>query len=712
MNHRRHRPFPAWRTALLAVALVVVTATSIPTARAQVTTNAHRAAPPQEDQQAPGQEPDPAEPPTPEPGALELVDATPWVAPDGTIELTVAATGDVSTAVMRVEIHAPVETAGALRDALDGDVRRRRYASPPIPVGFVPVAADGTRSVQIAVSTTTSGDLTARLRDPGVYPLTLTLETPDGTVLTTVRTPVIRLGTDDDPLPAPRLAVLVEVGVDPTVGPDGSRTITNDELARLERLGSFLALANGGADSERATVSIAAVPDTIDALTASSDPRAAAVLDALDGLTADHRAVGLPYVRVSAQALLDAGLDSFLPPLVALGRGLLDDRLDTAVEDGFWPAADPISPAGAALLADLGVRHLLVDAEPTIDDDAELEPRGPDSGDDAVLDAQLVDAGPRPLEGLDPLDAVSFDGRTAELLTSSVGTRPDGAAIALADLLLRTPAPSRTSADDDRRPTTVVVRLDDVADDAVLRHLLPLLARTDSPVAVGGLELVDATPAADAAPLTLATEGPVDDVRSVAERLRAVDRLVDTFAATVEGQSARAVDLRLRVATALARGLSTDARQALLDAAAASAQETFDAITLAGQTDLNLTSRDGTLPLVLRNEAGFPVRVVVTIRSERLRFPEGDRFEVVLEEEVTRLDVPVEARATGSVPTFVSVLTPDEDIRLDVQQLNVRSTAISGVGLALSLGALAVLLVWWGRSWLRGRRDAGGDPAD
>ncbi len=634
-------------------------------------------------------------------GALELVDRSPWVDADGSLSLSVRTTGDVATAIMRVQIHAAVRSSADLDAALDGDLGRRLYASPPIPVGFVPVEADGTQRLEVAISTTTSGDLTARLRDPGVYPLTLTLEQPDGTVLTTIRTPVVRLGTDDDPLDAPHVAVVVDVGTEPSVGADGGRTIAVGDLARLARLGTFLALAGGGDDPSDAPtgpppLSIAAVPDTIDALTASPDPRAADVLETLTALDARHLAVAMPYVDVSVQALLDADLEPFLPGLAALGRNLLDDRLTATVSELFWTPNDPLEPAGADALATLGVRHLLVDSADLTDT------FGPPDDDDR----RLVDAGPRPLADLRPLDAVVVDRPTSEALAAPASDGVDAPHRALADLLLRTPptaAVGRAGDDTTRTATTVVVRFDDVPDDAVIRGLLPLLAAPGSPVTVGGLELLGAGPDLDAPDLAWEPRGPATDLRDLAPRIRAVNAEVDTFSALVVGESARAVDLRLRVATALAHGLTTDQRTALVDAAASTIEDTFAAITLSGQTDLNLTSRSGTLPLVLRNDTGFPVRVVVEIRSERLGFPDGDRFEVSLTEEITRLDVPVEARATGSVPTFVTVTTPDGAVTLDSRQLNVRSTAISGVGLFLSLGALAVLILWWGRSWWRGR---------
>src|SRR4029450_12407683 len=65
----------------------------------------------------------------------------------------------------------------------------------------------------------------------------------------------------------------------------------------------------------------------------------------------------------------------------------------------------------------------------------------------------------------------------------------------------------------------------------------------------------------------------------------------------------------------------------------------------------------------------------------------------------TRLDVPVRARTSGAFTLDVRVTSPDGSIELDRSTFDIRSTAISGVGLVLSIGAGLFLLVWWARHW-------------
>jgi hypothetical protein len=50
------------------------------------------------------------------------------------------------------------------------------------------------------------------------------------------------------------------------------------------------------------------------------------------------------------------------------------------------------------------------------------------------------------------------------------------------------------------------------------------------------------------------------------------------------------------------------------------------------------------------------------------------------------------------------VTSPDGSIVLDRSTFDVRSTAISGVGIFLSIGAGLFLAIWWARHWRDTRR--------
>ncbi len=57
------------------------------------------------------------------------------------------------------------------------------------------------------------------------------------------------------------------------------------------------------------------------------------------------------------------------------------------------------------------------------------------------------------------------------------------------------------------------------------------------------------------------------------------------------------------------------------------------------------------------------------------------------------------ARASGAFPLRITVTSPDGVLTVARARVTVRSTAVSGVGVVLSVGALLVLVVWWASHW-------------
>lgn len=638
------------------------------------------------------QEPTPTEPAAPvaASGTIDLVDRPAWSRPVDRLDFRVAVTGDPAATAIQVEVFSSLDSVEELEESDTEDVGVRLSRTPPVPVAELPAGPDGTRIVTVPVSNEPVDFLTTQLVEPGVHPVVLSLLGPGGEVLDEVRTPVVRLGDEQLDWDAPSLAVLLDVDASPTLQPDGDRSIAAADLRSLTRTGAVLA-AHGDLD-----LTVAVAPDTVDALRTSDDPSAEGVLDALDGADA----LAAPYLPLPVAALVEDGLEGLVEPIVARGRAVLTDQVGPELRDEVWPGETAIGGAGARILADLGYRHVVVPAPPDPDVDAEEL-------------APLADAGPRPLRGAAELDALVADPALSSELASPLPDRPDGAHLALARLLLR-PAPDPddrgTRTTDDDVAATVLVRPGPLAEQSTLAGLLQLLDDPESPVRIGGLDLLDGS-AVDEDPVTWsAATSPALD--GIAGRVLAVAGRLDSYAAMVADRSPVADDLRLQIATAVAAGTDPSAREAAVTAVESAVRTGFEAVHLSGQTDLNLTSRRGTLPVTVENRNPFEVDVLVRVRSDRLAFPGGSGGEVAIpltiaEGEQRRIDVPVEARATGSVPVFVELRAPDDRTRLDDLRLNVRSTAISGVGLVISAGAILVLVTWWIRHSRAVRRAAG-----
>jgi hypothetical protein len=142
---------------------------------------------------------------------------------------------------------------------------------------------------------------------------------------------------------------------------------------------------------------------------------------------------------------------------------------------------------------------------------------------------------------------------------------------------------------------------------------------------------------------------------------------------------------------------------------------------VAGRT-FRLTAREGTIPLTIVNDNPFPVTVTLDLSSDKLEFvgassPDLSRREfpgLVLDpEQRVVVKVLVRARASAAFPLRAVLRAPAGEPELARAQFTVVSTAIPGVGIVLSVGAVLVLIWWWVRHWRRTRvRRPERDPSD
>jgi hypothetical protein len=181
-----------------------------------------------------------------------------------------------------------------------------------------------------------------------------------------------------------------------------------------------------------------------------------------------------------------------------------------------------------------------------------------------------------------------------------------------------------------------------------------------------------------------------------------------------DGPELAAVDRHLLRATGF--GLSGRGRQQELSRARAAVEDVAGAISTPESVTITLTARRGTVPLTIRNDTGRPVDVQLRFRSSKLELPGGETRAVTLTDQTTRLDIDVRARTSGALSFDVQVTSPDGDLVLASTSYSVRSTAVSGVGLGLSIGAGVFLIVWWARHWRASRNEKlvgeVGEPAD
>jgi hypothetical protein len=201
-----------------------------------------------------------------------------------------------------------------------------------------------------------------------------------------------------------------------------------------------------------------------------------------------------------------------------------------------------------------------------------------------------------------------------------------------------------------------------------------------------------------------------DDIASLpVESLRVARARLDAFASALSPDSP--------VYGRLARVLLTSESEELPDGRAKQTEldlfnrlvtDQLALIQLPSARKITLTARTGRLPITILWGGDYPLQVVLRVDSDNLSFPglgTGTASAAqVLHKGDNPVDFTVRARTAGSFPLHITVLSPDRRLVLSSTTFTVQSTALSGVGLVLSIGAALFLAVWWTRQAVRNRR--------
>jgi hypothetical protein len=620
--------------------------------------------------------------------AIELVSQTPVAVPGRPFTADVLLPGIPADGSITLEVHQRIRSRSELAQSMEGNGLRCCIYTQVTPISDLAPRAGGARRISLNLAPAPGG---LPLPTEGVYPVELTAKDATSRELATLVTHLIAPPERGDDAPNLAVAVVAELGLPTALQPDGTVDLDPRDVAGLQAIAEGLAAAPG----VPATLDVR--PETLDALRQSRDPAHLALVEAIRAAAVDRLVLAAPYVSLDVDALADAELTSELTHQAARGRAVLQATLGRAPDDRVQVAPPSLRATGLGALALTGATRLLVD-------DADVEPLA--TGIIRYSLAQpFVVAVPSSSDAEDrtPGDvlALSADPTVVERLSTD---GPDGLVVSrvLAELaLLRLEQPSVAR--------TAVVPLRSDLSVEVVRQLVAALG-TGRPFAAVTLPAAfdHAEPVLDGGgnkaerPLQPGDRGGIPD--GIAREITTTRAAVGTFRSMVGARSTLPDDADRHVLVAAAADLTTGERRDHLDAANATIAVVADQVSMASTFTLTLTAREGTIPISVRNDSGVPLRVSVRLRSQKLEFPDGDTIPLVLEEETTRVDVRVRARATGAFPLIIEVRTADRVRTLASSRYTVRSTAISGVGLVASVGAGLFLVVWWARHWRRTRR--------
>lgn len=512
-----------------------------------------------------------------------------------------------------------------------------------------------------------------KLDEAGVYPIEVRLRGPDGEVLTSIVTYLVRRPGGTATLIPADVALVTTVDQSPQGGggEPGAEPVDGSYRTALDRV-----LRNFAARPEL-PMSFAVTPELAERLDA--DPDATATLDALrTEIDRDNREViGAPYVRIDPAALVANNLADEVIRQRALGDRALT-RVLGLPGDGAWLGKDtwlvdrPIDATTVDVLADLAVSHLVVSASAV----AVGTPK-----------TRL------PLPGSNRrVDAITT---TRTDLTTGSPTDPILAAYQLLGRLAAT-------ASINPRGSATVLRIDpEAADPVELDTVLSVLSEPSIYLRPTTLARAFTAPLATQPPSL--TEPDTRGLNRYSALARETHRLLSSYASMAIDQPDLIQAFERPLARSAAVGLELSTRRDELDRINSELGRRLGAISTPAKDRVTLGARNARFPLPITSTLVEPAKVIITLQApDRLSFP-SRTIEATLSEGRTVVDIPVSTRATGDTPLRITVRTPDGNVVLSESQYTVRSTAVSGVGLVLTIGAAGFLALWWGRHWHRGR---------
>ena len=540
------------------------------------------------------------------------------VAPGGTYSARLAFEGVPGDGSVRVRIHQRVRSRSELAQSMEGEQLRSDVLDVPVAISSLPPQADGSRQLSLGHP----------LRTEGVYPMELIAQDAAGEPLATLVTHLIVPPEEGDDSPPLGVAVVAEIGAPPALQPDGTAALPPSTVADLT------ALVSGVLAVPDVPLTLAVTPETVDALTTSTAPGDAALVDALRRAAAGRTVMALPYAAVSPDDLATVDLVSELAQQRERGRAVLADVLGVGPTSTPWLSPPNLGASGLGALAFGGINRFVVS-------DAQVEPLEPGIISYSLAQPFLLtvpEGTPPDQPSPEGIQALATDPGVLERLDTpgAPGLVASRVLSELALLRLEQPSVARSVVLPIRAgvPAAVVqLILEGLGAgrpfapldlDAAFDHATPLLDGGGNPV--------------DRRLLATTTEPIRADVAASIIDARAH---LDTFVSLVDGDNPLISPLERHLLVATAADLTNGERRDHVDAVESAIQGITGKVSTPATFTLTLTAREGTIPLTIRNDSGVPLRVSIRLRSQKLEFPEGDTIDRLLTEETTRIDIAV-----------------------------------------------------------------------
>jgi hypothetical protein len=529
----------------------------------------------------------------------------------------------------------------------------------------------------------------------GVYPVEIALiEKRTGATLQMFTTHLVELDSASVSSPL-NVSLVISLGSNLAISPSGTSKLTKNQISALSATLATIA----SYPSLHLTVLV--YPQLLDALKATL-PTPTRVISRLHRLIVTRSAthtielLGSPFTPVDTSTLAASGSSAIFGQLLNLGKATANTEFGDDSSDTTYLAPAPLTSGGAALVATQCVDQLILpsgSAPPPTDGLSQTAPlsitqRSPSCAINGQANTST------------PIEAFVTDAASA-LLTS-----PGGAPVLAAHRLLAELAqiyfeqPNAT-------PRSVVLTAGSV-DPELLNVVLNGLnsdAYLDAATISSLFSITPVAAAGSSATLTLpnqvltADQIPKTELTAGSHELAVASSVIPTDTTLLATLSE---DLIL----AHSYGLSRKAVANFLDAPEKQLATISRSLSFLGSKHFTLTAATGKLPITIQQSANMgPINVLIHLESSTLVVLQGGSDSEKLQADATTLtDAQVQIEGSGVSTLTVNVLSPTGGQVLLSGEFQIRSTAISGVAIAISVLSLVILAAWWIRSARRKHR--------